>query len=153
MGSVFLYNTEIWTTNKTIEGALDSFHRRMLRKAVNIVYPRKISNIDLYKVTKATPWSEIIRERRMKWLGQLLCLLEETPPRKAFIIFKEPTNKPRGAEKTTWVKNAEKDLNRLGTNLESAKITAVDRPMWRRVVVKGVRENSQSTQSTEEQTR
>ena len=47
VGSVFLHNTEIWTTKKTIDGALDSFNRRMLRKAVNIVYPRKISNIDL----------------------------------------------------------------------------------------------------------
>ena len=71
VGSVFLYNTKIWTSNKTIDGALDSFHRRMLRKEVKLVYPRKISNIDLYKITKATPWSEIIRERRVKWLGHL----------------------------------------------------------------------------------
>ena len=71
VGRVFLYNTEIWTTNKTMGGALDAFHMRMLRRAVNIVYPRKISNIDLHRVTKATPWSEIIRDRRMKWLGHL----------------------------------------------------------------------------------
>ena len=55
MGSVFLYNTEILTTIKATGGALDAFHMRMLRRAVNIVYPRKISSKDLHRVTNATP--------------------------------------------------------------------------------------------------
>ena len=49
--------------------------------------------------TKATPWSEIIKERRMKWLGHLSRLPEETPARRAFEIFQEPTKKLRGAQK------------------------------------------------------
>ena len=80
-------------------------------------------------------------------------LPEEAPPRQASEISQEPTKKSRGALKTTWVKNVGKDQNRLGTNLESAKITALDQQVWRSVVVKGVRETSQSTQSTEERTR
>ena len=80
-------------------------------------------------------------------------LPDETPPRQAFEISKEPTKKSRGALKTTWVKNVGKNQNRLGTNLESAKITALDQQVWRSVVVKCVRGTSQSTQSTEEQTR
>ena len=65
-----------------------------------------------------------------------VCLPEETPPRQAFVYSQEPTKKSRGALKTTWVKNVGKDLNRLGTNLESAKITTLDQQVWRSVVVK-----------------
>ena len=82
-------------------GALDAFHMRMLRRAVNIVYPRKISNIDLHRVTKATPWSEIIRDRRMKWLGHLSRLPEEILAQQAFEIFQEPSKRPMGAQKRT----------------------------------------------------
>ena len=62
-------------------------------------------------------------------------LPEETPPRQAFKISQEPTKNSRGALKTTWVQNVGKDQNRLGTNLESAKITALDQQVWRSVVV------------------
>ena len=47
--------------------------------------------------------------------------------------------KPWDAQKTTWVKNLENDLDRIGTNLESVKITVLNRSVWRSVVVGGVR--------------
>ena len=58
-----------------------------------------LCDLESYANTKATPWSEIITERRMKWLGHLSRLPEETPARQAFEIFQEPTKKPRGAQK------------------------------------------------------
>ena len=36
IGSVFLYNSENWAVNKTTSDKIDSFHRRMLRYAINI---------------------------------------------------------------------------------------------------------------------
>ena len=67
---------------------------------------------------------------------------------KAFEIFQELTKKPSGAPKTTWVKNLENDLDRIGTNFESVKITVLNWPLWRSVVVECVRETSLSSQST-----
>ena len=34
--SVFLYNSETWTVNKTTAYSLDSYHRRLMRNAINI---------------------------------------------------------------------------------------------------------------------
>ena len=59
--SVFLYNSELWTLTKTMEKQIDSFQRRMLRQAINIRWPKKISTDELYRKTKAEPWSKTIR--------------------------------------------------------------------------------------------
>ena len=63
--SVFLYNSELWTTTSTLAKKIDSFHRRMLRQAINIHWPKKISNVNLYNKTKVEPWSKTIRRRRL----------------------------------------------------------------------------------------
>ena len=36
IASVFLYNTEIWGTNNTLSEKIDSFHRRILRYAIDV---------------------------------------------------------------------------------------------------------------------
>ena len=47
--SVFLYNSELWTLTDTQLNNIDSFHRRLLRKVVNIRWPKLISYDDLYE--------------------------------------------------------------------------------------------------------
>jgi len=36
VSSIFLYNSELWSLNKSMEGAVDAFHRRLLRKMLNM---------------------------------------------------------------------------------------------------------------------
>ena len=43
----------LWTLTKTAEKKIDSYHRRILRKAINIKWSKKISSEDLYKKTGA----------------------------------------------------------------------------------------------------
>ena len=69
---IFLYNCELWTTTKTINNSIDSFHRRQLRYALGIIYPRVITNQQLYDVTKCEPWSVVTERRRLSWLGHLM---------------------------------------------------------------------------------
>ena len=45
---IFLYNCELWTMTKTINDSIDAFHRRQLRYALGIKYPRVITNQQLY---------------------------------------------------------------------------------------------------------
>ena len=52
IASIFLYNTEIWGMNKTLSDNIDSFHRRLLRYAINIRWPKNITNVKLYETTK-----------------------------------------------------------------------------------------------------
>ena len=81
---VFMYNTELWTTTAAINKKIDSFHRRLLRRAINNTWPKHLfTNTELYSITKSEPWSTIIMRRRLNFTGHLLRLNENTPARLA----------------------------------------------------------------------
>ena len=108
--SVFLYNSELWTTTSTTANEIDSFHCRMLRKAININWPKKISNADLYRMTKMEPWSKTIKRRRLNWLGHLMRMPANTPARISLHEAFRPVKKKVG-KTPTWLKVIEKDLS------------------------------------------
>ena len=47
--SILTYNCGTWALAQTEQNKLDAFHRKQLRKVLNIYYPTKISNKTLYK--------------------------------------------------------------------------------------------------------
>ena len=97
VSSIFLYNSELWTLISTIESLIDSFHRRLLRTAcLNIKWPTIINNEDLYNITKATPWSKVIKKRQLSWFGHMIRLPDDTPAKLSFKYAQEPTPRPRG---------------------------------------------------------
>ena len=110
VGSIFLYNSELWTVTRNLEHKIDVFHRNLLRNILKIHFPKKISNEELYRKTKSIPWSKTIRKRRLSWLGHLLRLPEEAPAQKALTEFLRPVKRPPGRPITTWVGNAIKEL-------------------------------------------
>ena len=112
-------------TSKTAN-RIDSFQRRMLRQAINIRWPKKISSQKLYEMTKVEPWSRMIRRRRLNWLGHLMRLPPETPARISLHEALRTTKRKRGKAKTTWLKVIEKDLSgnvKLDAFKDPAEIT------------------------------
>lgn len=103
VGSIFLYNASLWSMNETRNGQVNSFQRRMLRYAIKIKWPRKISNDNLYSITKQVKWSDIISYRRLTWFGHLIRLPESTPAKRALRIAESDVNRPRGRQKTSWL--------------------------------------------------
>ena len=132
--SVFLYNGEIWTINKTTNKMIDGYHRRMLRNAINIKWPNKISNEHLYKKTEQKKWSETLKLRRLRWFGHAVRLPEETPAKMALEESKRKLKKIRGGQRTTWLKTIEKDLSDVGYTLQQASEIASERTEWKKVV-------------------
>ena len=94
---IFLYNCELWTMTKTINDSIDAFHRRQLRYALGIKYPRVITNHQLYDVTKWEPWSIVTERRRLSWLGHLMRLNPETPARQSFKEALRPVKRKPGS--------------------------------------------------------
>ena len=82
IGSVFLYNSELWGVSESDNKSIDAFHRRLLCRALGIRWPRKVSNEKLYQISKAEPWSSIIARRRFTFLGHIL-RLHDTPAKEA----------------------------------------------------------------------
>ena len=137
VGSIFLYNAYLWSTNTTRDGQIDAFQRRLLRYAIDITWPRKISNEALYKITKQTPWSKTIAYRRLCWYGHMTRLPDDTPIKKALHEMETDVTKPRGRPKTTWYGGMKAQLERdLGMTWSQAVECAGDRESWKRRIAK-----------------
>jgi hypothetical protein len=132
--SVFLYNSEIWTIGKTTEKEIDSYQRRMLRNAINIKWPNKITTDKLYETTKQRRWSDTIRKRRLRWFGHAVRLPTQTPAKQALEEALRATKKQRGGQKATWLKTIAQDLHKLGYSIAEATVLALDREQWRNLV-------------------
>ena len=151
-GSIFLYNSELWTLTETLIKQIDSFHRRLLRRVVDIRWPKKITNENLYEKTKVEPWSRKIKRRRLNWIGHLMRLNKQTPARIALSESLKP-NKKVGRPPNTWLKVIEKDLATVDINIDVYKDPAektlktleeitTDRKKWKKIVKDIMAENS-----------
>ena len=143
VSSIFLYNCELWTCTKTILNRIDSFQRRLIRKVLNIKWPKKIRNTTLYEKTKITRWSTTVKKRRLTWLGHLLRLNKNTPARIALEASLKKVPRQRGRNKTTWIENIKKDIkeSNIQVNLKDDKLMfdeleklCSDKAMWRKHV-------------------
>ena len=140
---IFLYNSELWTANNTTNNEIDSFHRRMLRKAINKTWPKNTyTNTELYNNTQAAPWSEVIKTRRIRWTGHLLRLNPSTPARISLNELTRPTPKKRGRTPNTWLKTIYNDLEGVITDLprnpqqmiSKLETLASNKKSWREIV-------------------
>ena len=132
VGSIFQYNSETWTITINCEKTIDSFHRRLLRTYVlNVKWPEIATNEKVYSITNAKPWSICIKKRRMRWLGHILRMSDDTPVRKALEYAQQPFKKPRGKPKSTWISMMIKQLaNEHSLTWENACAVAQDRNAW-----------------------
>ena len=117
--------------------------RRFLRRILNIRWPKTISNVRIYEITKQTPWSLIVRTRAISWLGHLMRLDEETPARKALQEYVKRGKRPPGRPKETWVSMIKKSLKNSGLNVDfkndvelfkNLETVCADRVRWRTLI-------------------
>ena len=69
---VLLYNCGTWGVTAATEKKMDAFHRKQLKRVLNIKYPTIISNEKLYEISKEKPISQTMRAARWKLLGHIL---------------------------------------------------------------------------------
>ena len=110
-------------TTKTINDSIDSFHRRQLRYALGIKYPRVITNQQRYDVTKCEPWSVVTERRRLSWLGHLLLLNPETPARKFFTEWSGSLSDPP----MTWITTIQQYLTKRDKHINLRDISAIEK--------------------------
>ena len=142
---IFLSNSELWTVTSNIEGQIDSFQRRLLRWAINIRYPKKISTNELKERLKYQPWSVYISTQRLRWLGHALRLPEDSPAKQALYIIDEPILRTRGRPKLKWIDIINAQLKQIGVTWTEAKNICTNRNKWRRDVVERWRRAQNAT--------
>ena len=85
---IMLHNSHVWTINETIKGKINAYQRRLLRKLLNIRWPRKILNDQLKASTDYIEWTKTIETARIRWIGQLLQMPANTPAEGHFTHWK-----------------------------------------------------------------
>ena len=150
--TTLLYNSETWALTSTLEKSLDAFHRRLLRIALNIRYPKTISNQHLYNLTKQTPISERIKKRRLALFGHILRLPPDTPAQQALHFYLTPHRRPVGRPPLTWLALVTKDLRHtlihhniktpLNKNsIDRLSVIAKDNTAWRIEIERSMESN------------
>ena len=118
-----------------------------LRNVIGFRWLMKISNQDLYKLTKQEPWSKTIKRRRLNWFGHLMRLHQDTPARQSLNETLQPEPSKWGRPKHPWIKQIQDDLKINNKNTHpKEKITLFtnltkDRYVWR-AIVKGLMEDT-----------
>ena len=133
---IFLYNCETWTLTVTKEKSIDCFHRRILRKNVlDVKWPQIMTNDQVYEKTKVQPSSLIIRKRRLRWLGHVVRLPNETPVKKALNYAMQTYKRCKGRPQTTWINMMTKQIkDELNLTWEEISIKAMNREEWRTLI-------------------
>ena len=137
MKSILLYNCGTWALTLTEEERLNAYHRKQLKKILNIRYPKKITNKSLYRICQEKPLSLQIQSARWSLFGHILRRDKDIPANKATRAYFIPNgNKLRERPKTTLLNrdlSLIQDPIRLHLSKDLAEITelAQDRKCWR----------------------
>ena len=99
---------------------IDAFHNRCLRKICRIFWPNKISNVDLYKKTSCNSAVLEIKRRRLRWLGHVLRMPQDSIPKVA-LRWTPPGKRKRGRPKMTWRQSVMAELKEMGLSWGEAQ--------------------------------
>ena len=149
---LLLYNCETWILTTKQENSINSFHRRLLRIALDYRYPKIINNEKLYTLSNEIPLTEKIKKRRLNLLGHILRLHPNTPAQKALNYYMTPLNRPIGRPPQTWLALITKDLKNTlifhniksplnATSLDKIKNLAANKYLWRNEVARSMKRN------------
>jgi hypothetical protein len=70
--SVLLYACETWKTTNPITRRLQIFVNKCLRRIMNIKWINKITNEELWRITRKKPIENQIKRRKWNWVGHTL---------------------------------------------------------------------------------
>ena len=138
--SILLYNCGTWALTLIEEERLTVYHRKQLKKILNIRYPKEKKNKSLYRICQERPLSLQILSAHWSLFGHILRRDKNIPANKATRAYFIPNgNKLRGRPKTTLPIVLNRDLSpiqdpiRLHSSKELAEIIelAQVRKCWR----------------------
>jgi len=115
------------------EQELEAAHHWWLRGILGITWRDKATNKEVRKRTGQIRLEKVIRERRMRWLGQVTRVDEVRIPKQALYWevagFKRRPGRPRMNCRAV----VNKEIQRMGLTWEEVEASAQDRHSWRQL--------------------
>jgi hypothetical protein len=110
---VLLYVCETWKTTNQIARRLQTFINKCLRRIMNIKWNNKITNEELWRITKQEPIEIQIKRRKWNWTGHTLHKEEGAIEKTAF-DWNPQGYRRRGRPKSTWRRAIEGEIRNKG---------------------------------------
>ena len=152
--STLLYGSESLTSRAREERTLNSVDMRNPRRIQNTTWQDKVLNNTVLERAGCTSMFTLLKQRRMRWLGQVLRVDDgriKRPLRRTCAGKKRPTGRPQLRFKDV----CKRDLKALNIDQNNWEATALKRSAWRQTVHKGLSkfEETLAQQHTEKRTR
>jgi hypothetical protein len=127
--SVLLYACETWKTSNQITRRLQTFINKCLRQITNIKWTDKITNEELWRITKQKPIEIQIKRRKLKWMEHTL--RKEARAIEKTVLHWNLQGYRRGGPKGTWRRTIEDEIRNTGRSWNEVKGIAEDRNAWK----------------------
>ena len=132
------YGADVWPLTATLTKSLDAAHHRWQRSILGILWKDRITNVAVRTRTGQQTMDNILRERRLRWLGHVFRMDHQRIPQQALYWqvpgYKRGPGRPRANRRGI----VSKDLRKMGFTWEEAEVAALDRHGWRRSVTQCV---------------
>jgi hypothetical protein len=126
---ILTYNACTWALTAAELAELEACRRRHLRRIIGVYYPRKISNIDLYKRCNMTELEPIIRNARWRMLGHTLRMDDSIPAKRATLHYFDQIAKGfQGRPRHTLPLVIDKDLKQAASQPIEHQVHTLDLP-------------------------
>uniref|UniRef100_A0A8D9ACT3 Craniofacial development protein 2 n=2 Tax=Cacopsylla melanoneura TaxID=428564 RepID=A0A8D9ACT3_9HEMI len=130
--SVLLYGCQTWKVSKEVTGKLQTFINSRLRYILNIHWPDKISNQDLWKRCNQSPVDVTIKQRKYGWIGHVL--RRQNNIAKEALVWNPQGKRKQGRPRITWKRTVEQEIAEEGKSWGEIKALAQNRVRWRSFV-------------------
>jgi hypothetical protein len=111
--SVLLHVCETWKTTNQITRRLQIFINKCLRRIINIKWTNKITNEELWRITKQKPIKIQIKRRKWNWIGHTFHK-EAGATEKTALDWNPQGYRRRGKPKRTWQRTIEDEIRNTG---------------------------------------
>ena len=128
--STLLYSAELWPLTVTEKKKLEAAHHRFQRRLLGITWRDKIRNQEIRRQTRLKTLDLIIKQRRLRWLGQVLRMDDGRIPKQAISWEMGATSRGPGRPRKNWNDIIQKDLKSIGVAWEDAEHFIFDREAW-----------------------
>ena len=99
--TILLYGAETWKTTKSLLHKLQVFINYCLRRILNIRWPEKISNKELWQKTNQPPVEEELKRWKWRWIGHTLRKQKYNITRQA-LQWNHQGKRGSGRPRNTW---------------------------------------------------
>jgi hypothetical protein len=134
--STLQYAAETWPMTVANMKKLEAAHHKWQRKILGIIWKDKITNEEVRRRTGMGKMEDILRKKRLRWLGHLHRMDNNRIPKQALHWMPANGRKKRGRPRKNWKATVLEDLKVMGMIWEDAEQAAEDRLTWQSCVAR-----------------